>query len=435
MPIEDADRLHSKKGGDTLFIIFGYKLNLMKCMMIAGCSIAGLFLLVSLYFYMSPAPTPVPVNVTIDATPTTTMDFSVTNNNNCRIIKLHYTGTKSFNQFNKEVFLSMNPPTDSPYIQRQAIMTTGITSFNQKLENLYIYTGYDNLFHASYTIPKESECIDFVNGTWAMNADDGITHYNMYTYKFSISNSKTKVINTFESINESLKSDYTTLFIQSGTYKERLFISKSVKLFGIGNPVIDAGGVGAGIVVQSNNNVISGLTVINSGINNNSDGGIILLPGSSGNTITKNTIYKTLYGIWLNQANSNTITNNTIYDNDNTGIRITKANLNTIMHNTIYNNVYGIYADSSSDLNIIKENTLKTNIKYGILIDNYKNLKNICEYNIYTTDQMSCSDSVNRDQHTTTASNGTVIKITSTPTISSTDPWSSCGDNPKCYQS
>lgn len=307
-----------------------------------------------------------------------------------------------------------------------------MTAFNDQYNEIYIYTGLDNAFHLSYKIPTYSECTDFANGDWGVNMDDNITKKNMYKFKFNIINSKTFVIESGSQINETLKSsqDYSTFFVYSGTYKERISIIRPVRLIGINNPIVDAGGLGPDITLHAANNYISGLSLMNSGDKEFLDGGIVIMPGSTGNNITKNTIYQTVYGIWIYESNSNTITNNTLYNNDKSGIMLVGSSSNMITTNNIYNNADGIYADSNSNMNTIRENNVHDNVNYGIIIENYKALRNICEYNIAKNNKMSCSDSIDRTQNP-------VIQTTTTPkvTTSADDWWADCSGNPKCYQS
>lgn len=254
----------------------------------------------------------------------------------------------------------------------------------------------------------------------------------MYEYKFEINNSKTRVIENGMDISTAISStpNYSTIIIYPGLYQERLTISTPTRLIGIGNPIIDAGGIGAVIRLDSTDNVITGLTLINSGSREFSDGGIIIPDYSFRNIIVKNNIYNTICGIWIYKSDSNTIINNTIYNNDDNGITILNSNSNTITDNIIYNNINGIYADRKSDKNIIKNNNLYDNIEYGVLIEDYNNLNNICEYNHYKNNKMSCSNAFERGD--------VPIRVT-TPLPSNTanpdDWWTDCNGNPKCYQS
>lgn len=437
MPIEDADKVHSRRGGkdEAIITIFGHPISFMKLMIIIGVSVASIFMIIAGILIMFPAPLPPPV---VQVTPLIVTDplitFNVINTNyNYRVIKLTYGGNKAISNLPAEISLSLYPPLSPHYVQRQVIQNdNNILAFNSQYNTIYIYTGIDNAFHMSYTIPKYSDCVDFINGNWNL-VIDGKTH-NIYKFKFDIDNSNTIIIENGMFINEYIKntSDYSTFFIYSGIYKEKILLTKPIRLIGVTNPVIDAGGSGAAITIQSNNNVLSGLTIINSGNKEFSDGGIVIMPGSAGNIITKNTIYKTLHGIWLYQSGTNTITNNIIRDNDKNGILLTSSSSNTIITNTIYNNINGIYADLRSDLNTIRENNFYNNKNYGVIIENYPTLNNTCEYNTYRNNTMLCSDSIDRDQ--IPAINN--ITVTPVKTISTTDDWwADCKGNPKCYQS
>ena len=63
MPIEDADKVHSKRGGrDSANItILGHTIGIMKLITIIGVIIGGLFLLVAAVLMMSPQPVIIPV--------------------------------------------------------------------------------------------------------------------------------------------------------------------------------------------------------------------------------------------------------------------------------------------------------------------------------------------------------------------------------------
>jgi parallel beta-helix repeat protein len=441
MPIEDADKVHSRRGSDKAMItIFGKSIGLMKLMTIAGVGFAAIFLLIGGVMMMTPQPVAiidpnVTAQITQQPTNTTLLSFEMFNTNyNYKIIKMSYGGNKTIVNIQKEILLSIYPPQSPHYVQRQAIDNDNVTEFGTTHKIIYIYTGLDNAFHLSYTIPSYSTCIDFIDGDWILNVDDNSTQRNMYTYKFNITNSKLKIIENGMSINNSLQGsqDYSTFLVYSGLYKERILLTKPTRLVGIGNPTIDAGGSGSGVSIHSNNNVITGFIIFNSGNKDFMDGGISIMPLSNGNIITKNTIYKSIYGIFMYQTESNTITNNTIYENDKNGIMLVNAFSTTITGNNIYNNVNGIHANALSDLNIIRDNNVHDNKDYGILIENYKSLHNTCEYNTYSNNKVLCSDSIDRSTNQTQTQ---TITPTTTGTINADDWWSDCKGNPKCYQS
>lgn len=440
MPIEDADKVHSRRGDQAVITIFGHKIGFMKLMTIIGVSIAAIFIISAGFMMMNPSP--VVINTT-NVTPTpqiikneSNMAITITKTNyGYNIIQLSYKGNKPISNFQKEIMLSMYPPQSTHYVQRQMVIyDDDITYFNDQYNNLYIYTGLDNAFHISYDAPKYSECVDFINGDWSLNVDDNIKKQNIFKYTYTIKNSKTTIIENNISINTSIQNvpDYTTFFVYSGRYKERIVIGKSIRLIGINNPIIDSGGIGASLTLRSKNNVITGFTILNSGNKEFFDGGIVILPGSNGNIITKNSIYKNIYGIWMYKSESNTISNNTIMDNDKVGIMIIDSSSNTIINNIAYNNIDGIRLNSGSDLNTVTDNIVYDNKGYGIIIENYQTSSNTCEYNSFNNNKMSCTDSIDRDHPinitvtpTTTPQNGTTLD----------EWWADCKGNPKCYQS
>lgn len=438
MPIEDADKVHSKRYAVAKTIkIFGYTLKLQTAIFIFGGFIGALFLLLAGYYMMTTPPVvpPAPVQPVYNINDTQ-IKFDIINTNyNYRIIKMEYLGSKEISDLKTALLPSMYPPSGSNYyIQRQSIIIDPqVKEFDNLNKEVYVYTGIDNNFHMSYNIPKYSECIDFVNGRWGFNIDDNVTKQNMYKYTFNITNSKTVIISNGQSISTELKQsqNYSTFIIYPGIYKERLTLLKTTRIIGMGNPIIDAGGVESVINIRSNDNVISGMTLINSGTKEFLDGGIVVPESSTNNIIVKNTIYNTINGIWIYKSNSNTITNNTLFKNDKNGMYLSGSSWNTITDNEVYSNtVNGIYLNSESNYNIIKNNNAHDNSQFGIVIESYNKLDNNCEYNTYKNNKMSCSNAFER---------GDSPSIIATPTPLSTsnadDWWTDCKGNPKCYQS
>jgi len=437
MPIEDADRVHSKHGvkEESTITIFKWKIGIMKLLFIVGGGIAAIFILIAAVMMLMPPQIIDPTNISpvqphVIDTPGINFEI-ITTSYNYRIIKMSYINNKTIDDIQKELLISMYPPDSPYYVQRQSIQyDSNIKRFNNQYNTIYIYTGTDNAFHMSYSEPIYQECVDFIDGDWEIHVDK--KSKNIYTYKFNIINSKTFIVENGNIINILLQSGSggSTYFIYSGIYKERLSITKPTRLLGVNNPIIDAGGVGPDITLHSNNNVITGLTLTNSGNKESYDGGIVIGSESTGNLISKNTIYKTIYGIWMYKSSENTITNNTIRDNDKIGIMLLESRSNIITSNNIYNNIDGIHLDSKSALNTIRENNVHDNKVYGVIIDDYKLINNICEYNTYVNNKMSCSDSA--DRTTVPTQVGTSSQ---SPTPTTTDDWSSCENNPKCYQS
>lgn len=132
-----------------------------------------------------------------------------------------------------------------------------------------------------------------------------------------------------------------TVRVRSGTYPERLQISKAIRLVGLGAtaPVIDAQNSGIGILLRANQVEIEGLRVING------FGAGIKLEGVSGCQLKNCQIsqvdgapWEAGYGVWLNNATANTLdglTVSRIRGGGNPAFPVT------------YNESYGIYLDNS----------------------------------------------------------------------------------------
>ncbi len=132
-----------------------------------------------------------------------------------------------------------------------------------------------------------------------------------------------------------------TVRIRSGTYHERLQITKVVRLVGLGDtaPVIDAQGLGVGILVNTSQVKIENLQVINGW------GAGIKLDGVSGCHLTDCRIrqvdglpWEAGRGLWLVNATANTLTGLTVSQvrgGGNSAVPVT------------YNESYGVYLDNS----------------------------------------------------------------------------------------
>jgi len=102
--------------------------------------------------------------------------------------------------------------------------------------------------------------------------------------------------------------------VQSGFYRENVFVYKTLTLQGIdagqGLPVVDAGGSGSVISISSNDTVVKGFNITGSGGCGCGNAGIKV--ESSNNIVQGNIIYKNKYGIYIPSGNEN----NTFLYND-----------------------------------------------------------------------------------------------------------------------
>jgi len=179
-----------------------------------------------------------------------------------------------------------------------------------------------------------------------------------------------------------------TIEVHSGTYNERVVVTKRLNLTGVatgsGLPVVAVvfGNEGNSITLRANSCNLSGFVVMYCQMG--------IMVESSGNTISGNTAAENNFGIFLETSSNNTISDNTATGNRDIGIYLDSSRDNTISGNTatgntdgIYlfsssdnaisgntatDNDYGIYLDSSSDNNAISGNTANGNSMYGIFL-------------------------------------------------------------------
>ncbi len=158
-----------------------------------------------------------------------------------------------------------------------------------------------------------------------------------------------------------------TIEVYSGTYNERITISKTVTLVGkdielgsgsdTGIPVIDGQNIEDVVNITANNvvftkfhvrngGVIGSAVVIRSTTNvqvfenelSNSDDGIKIRESSSNNHVYQNTIYNNDDGVDIRESNSNQVYENDIENNDD-GIEIRDGSINNkLFHNNMVNN-------------------------------------------------------------------------------------------------
>jgi len=103
-----------------------------------------------------------------------------------------------------------------------------------------------------------------------------------------------------------------TILVQSGTYYENVNVNKQLTLQGVdsgsGLPVIDAGGSGRAITLNADGCILDGFVAINSG-SDDYDAGILV--NSNNNTITGNTATGNGAGIYFHSSSNNNISGNT----------------------------------------------------------------------------------------------------------------------------
>lgn len=274
------------------------------------------------------------------------------------------------------------------YIYKRFFADRKFSSGSKQFDSVYVYMDESGMVVVSDK--KPSSVIDLTNGKWTF--ETRVNNSSITTCNSEISDSRTHVTSDGDSIYSTIyhvANDYDTI-LSNGLYREHVYITKPIRLIGI-NAKIDSGSISSGIVVSSNDVIISGFTIYDSGNKGYNDGGIVLIENVNNVSIMRNVIYRCKNGISISNNTRVVITNNTIFGNDENGILINGGWYNTIKYNTLYNNINGIYM-SDGDLNVISENIVRDNKEYGIFIKDYRLKSNVCEYNNAINNTISCSD-------------------------------------------
>lgn len=159
--------------------------------------------------------------------------------------------------------------------------------------------------------------------------------------------------------------------VRDGIYYEIVDLNKTLTLRGIdagkGGPMLDAGGKGPAIIISANGVIIEGLDVVNS-----SDSGILV--HSDDNVISGVSANDNGYvGIRLEGANNNTVANNDVNHNGVAGIELKDSRHNKILLNTARGNAdTGIELEDSSE-NLIANNSISDSGNDGIELKGSKN--------------------------------------------------------------
>jgi parallel beta-helix repeat protein len=195
-----------------------------------------------------------------------------------------------------------------------------------------------------------------------------------------------------DAINHATSGD--TIFVHKETYYENVVINKSISLIGEDRnlTIIDGGGTGNVIHLESGDVYISGFTIQNGG-KGLYDSGIFIDHASDNNNISHNTIANSSNGICLSYSLRSTIFDNTV-SNCKYGISLYSSNNNEIYGNNALDNKYGIALYSSNN-NRIYGNNASSNMINGIYIhlsSNNQISSNIASLNGYDGISLDFSD-------------------------------------------
>ncbi len=163
------------------------------------------------------------------------------------------------------------------------------------------------------------------------------------------------------------------IFIKSGIYKEHgvILIDKSIKIIGIGNPVIDGENKETILKIKADNFSIEGLTIINVGQSYTKDFAAILVSKSNHFTIKNNIIKKAFFGILIEKSHFGTVENNDISSNakdqasSGNGIHLWHSSNMIIKNNTLHGLRDGIYFEFVKKSKIFNNYSFD-NLRYGL---------------------------------------------------------------------
>jgi parallel beta-helix repeat protein len=156
-----------------------------------------------------------------------------------------------------------------------------------------------------------------------------------------------------------------TIFVDSGTYRESVEITKSITLTGEDstNTIIDGGGSPSSVVYVED---VDGVTISGLTIQNGED--VIHLRRTHNCIVYGNNIKTSADdGIELNDSYNATVSENTITNSTEHGIHLVISDNCTVSENTINSALDGIYLDGSDDI-LVSENNVTNSTANGIYL-------------------------------------------------------------------
>jgi len=167
-------------------------------------------------------------------------------------------------------------------------------------------------------------------------------------------------------------SDYDTLLIRKGTYKEfNIQITKPLTLIGEKYPIIDGEDKGEIITIESDNVTIDGLFIINVGTSYTADYAAIRVVKSEHFLIQNVVLEKLFFGIYIEKSKNGRVYHNKIIGdavdeyNSGNGIQLWYPQNIIVDHNIVQHVRDGIYLEFSDDITIAN-NTSSNNLRYGL---------------------------------------------------------------------
>jgi len=169
-----------------------------------------------------------------------------------------------------------------------------------------------------------------------------------------------------------IASDFDTLLIKKGTYKEfNIFIDKPLTLLGENYPIIDGEDQGEIIRIVSDNVTVDGLFIVNVGTSYTTDYAAIRVVESENYLIQNVVLEKLFFGIYLEKSNNGKVYHNKIIGdavdeyNSGNGIQLWYSHNVEVDRNIVQGVRDGIYLEFSDNVTI-NNNTSANNLRYGL---------------------------------------------------------------------
>jgi nitrous oxidase accessory protein len=167
--------------------------------------------------------------------------------------------------------------------------------------------------------------------------------------------------------------DGDRIIVKSGTYSERLNITKKLIIRGVdsgnGLPVVNAREKNSAITLFADGIWLEGFSAINSG-SSWQDAGIKVF--SNNNLIRGNILSNNSYGIYLKRSENNKVESNIVRGND-VGIALQSSINNIIMNNLAIKNSFAGFFSGNSRNNTIINNIAQANSWVGFLFNDTEN--------------------------------------------------------------
>lgn len=169
-----------------------------------------------------------------------------------------------------------------------------------------------------------------------------------------------------------LASESDTLYIDGGIYKEgNIVVSKSLKIIGLNNPIIDGDNRFEIFTISANNFLVKGITFKNSGYSSMNDFASIKIIDAIKFSVENNTIINASFAIHISNCSEFSVKNNTVAgsprqeQNTGNGIHLWQCSHALISGNIVAGHRDGIYLEFVTDSEI-KNNYSTKNIRYGL---------------------------------------------------------------------